>query len=722
MKLVDLDIQRMPGFEEGGFAYRDLKEGVHVIWGPNGSGKTTTCKAIKALLWPNESPKLHPVLLQSRWQCKAELIDIAKEGSWLKMPEELKAKLMGTSCHAYFFALDDLFEDREKDLVKLFINEMHGGYDFSDLWQQVALTPRFGFLEANQVANQKLELEKVKREQARIVQNESKLLHIEEEIEASQAAIALRTLVESALECAKLKKETEAVVFKGTWLPWFFLLLGLSILMFFFFGYWALLPLMLSALFLKRHLQEKSAMQKQKAHLEGRLSQAMLKVTKKKHYLDCSIEELEEEMKKLSSVASNLPYLLEEKKQIEQEVQMAILSKSFEAASVKIESAKEAFAKKREHAKKVLLARAFLKRVQERYENERQPLVLQKAAEYFRLFSLGSFDLHALKNELFRIWDRKNERYCKQEELSYGIRVQLLLALRLGFLWASEKGLGIPLFMDEILCHVDDDRFAVVSEAILQIGKERQVFLFTCQRYSFEVWKNLGAHGIDLEEIQGKQRKQRTVVSFVSAMKLAREPHPDEDKRAYAQEMGLLAPSLDLKFTDQPSWTLLKTASDIYRMHASGVKTLGHLLAISSDEEHREKAQVLKKALELGKIGKAKEVTRSDLEHAAKEGVFSRSFLDAVDECCKKNRGDAKKLLDALEGSEVKRFLTRYKENLKEYFLDHGFLDLREPLSEEQMRDELCQLSTSHSLENVEFISYLLSVFVANKSSGMSQL
>ena len=43
-----LELERLPGLERGGFTLDGLSPGVNVIHGPNGSGKTTTARAIDA--------------------------------------------------------------------------------------------------------------------------------------------------------------------------------------------------------------------------------------------------------------------------------------------------------------------------------------------------------------------------------------------------------------------------------------------------------------------------------------------------------------------------------------------------------------------------------------------------------------------------------------------------------------------------------------------------
>ena len=55
MRIQTLHVQHSPGLPEG-LASLTFPDGLVIIHGPNGSGKTTVARAIRELLWPNQDP------------------------------------------------------------------------------------------------------------------------------------------------------------------------------------------------------------------------------------------------------------------------------------------------------------------------------------------------------------------------------------------------------------------------------------------------------------------------------------------------------------------------------------------------------------------------------------------------------------------------------------------------------------------------------------------
>ena len=68
-------------------------------------------------------------------------------------------------------------------------------------------------------------------------------------------------------------------------------------------------------------------------------------------------------------------------------------------------------------------------------------------------------------------------------------------------------------------------------------------------------------------------------------------------------------------------------------------------------------------------------------------GAISETFLDRVAAMAENHNGDAREIVRALERREVSRFRDDALEILRNYLADEGYLDDREPLSPETIRD-----------------------------------
>jgi len=191
VRIKRLTIHRMPGFGEGGPAYDDLADGLNVIVGTNGSGKTTTCRAIRGLLWGDELAGLAPVSLQSTWTDGEKTFQIDREAdrhTW---------QVDGTPCDApdlppadlarcYTVTIDDLFEIDDTTRAGEIVNALAGGYDLAAVRKTTASFRK------RQATEARKELDNVKRRARDIQQAHAKLSGEEESLSAlsDQARIA----------------------------------------------------------------------------------------------------------------------------------------------------------------------------------------------------------------------------------------------------------------------------------------------------------------------------------------------------------------------------------------------------------------------------------------------------------------------------------------------------------------------------------------------------
>lgn len=136
----------------------------------------------------------------------------------------------------------------------------------------------------------------------------------------------------------------------------------------------------------------------------------------------------------------------------------------------------------------------------ERYREQHQGPVLQRASGYFADMTLGSFsglrtDLSD-KGEPILVGVRPDESRLQVEAMSSGTRDQLYLALRLATLeWRLEAGEPMPFIVDDILINFDDERSRATLKALADLGARNQVILFTHHRQVVHEAKNLVGKG-----------------------------------------------------------------------------------------------------------------------------------------------------------------------------------------------------------------------------------
>ena len=130
------------------------------------------------------------------------------------------------------------------------------------------------------------------------------------------------------------------------------------------------------------------------------------------------------------------------------------------------------------------LGAAAVARLLERYRRENQGPVLARAATLFARLTLGSF--RGLEvgfgeaDEPVLVAVRPDERKLETSALSEGTLDQLYLALRIASLerLAATRG-PMPLLLDDVLVHFDDERAAAALSALAELAQRTQVILFT---------------------------------------------------------------------------------------------------------------------------------------------------------------------------------------------------------------------------------------------------
>lgn len=137
-----------------------------------------------------------------------------------------------------------------------------------------------------------------------------------------------------------------------------------------------------------------------------------------------------------------------------------------------------------------VLARELLARARQRYEEERQPAVVQTAQRYFETITGGKYDRIIVPVDAREILVAEPNRTPKPDAaLSRGAREQLYLALRFGLISGLETA-RLPVAVDDILVNFDPQRARATAEAFVELAQTNQVIVFTCHPSTVEHFKS----------------------------------------------------------------------------------------------------------------------------------------------------------------------------------------------------------------------------------------
>ena len=158
----------------------------------------------------------------------------------------------------------------------------------------------------------------------------------------------------------------------------------------------------------------------------------------------------------------------------------------------------------REHARewsRLTIAEALLEKTRQKFEQERQPSVIQYAEKFFSGVTGQRYQrLYApIGEQTITVTDAAGA--SKQpSELSRGTREQLYLALRFGLIREfGEHAERLPVVVDEALVNFDPERARLAAESFVQLAETNQVLVFTCHPSAADMFADAaGAQVVDI--------------------------------------------------------------------------------------------------------------------------------------------------------------------------------------------------------------------------------
>lgn len=214
MKLLELQVRRLPGIDRP-FTLRPelLGDGVHVVYGPNGIGKSSLLRALHALWWPAGSEG-RGLELAARFEHAGHVWHVEREGAsvrWLRdgarsdAPELPDAEL--ASC--LLVRLDDLASAGDAAwFTRRVERAFTGDYDLRGARDRLfSVSPKFGHGEADAWEKARVRRAELERAQRALFEEERELAELEAAIERSTAARSELARLEIARELVAARAE-----------------------------------------------------------------------------------------------------------------------------------------------------------------------------------------------------------------------------------------------------------------------------------------------------------------------------------------------------------------------------------------------------------------------------------------------------------------------------------------------------------------------------------
>ena len=441
-------------------------------------------------------------------------------------------------------------------------------------------------------------------------------------------------------------------------------------------------------------------------------------------------DELEEQREALAEQAGEVESLIGEIRVVEDRARRARAGTQLEDALARREDARLALRSERERDADAAVADELGRWLRESLQDRRRPQVMSRADHLFKAFTRGRYRLldPAGEQPALRALETRTGLGRSLSELSSGTRLQLLLAVRIAYIEEQERGIRLPLVLDDTLANSDEWASREIIEVFVDLAREgRQIFYLTPKAEEIVRWQAAlettpdgpDWRPFDLAEVRRLEEAQ--LVPRVPVQSRSQSvPVPQGLSR---EEYGdaLRVPGID-PWGDPGAvhlWHLVTETEVLYALLAEGIQNWGQLRALAETGRTENlvgkgagprrrrlfaRARCVEVLCRVWRQGRGRPVERGTI---VASGAVSDTFLERVGGLVEELRGSAEALIDALRSGGVKRFPRSKIDELEEYLEAEGYLDARDPLDEADLRvaalrDLAAEIETGHlSAEDV---------------------
>lgn len=427
-----------------------------------------------------------------------------------------------------------------------------------------------------------------------------------------------------------------------------------------------------------------------------------------------SLQDLKAQLDQASSQSSQAQRLRDEIAEVSAQVKQARGSHGLQDRLAAREQARASLRRVRSEALFAAAGNFLLGHVKQAYEQARMPRVYEKARSHFSEFTLNRYELGLRLDaggDAPRLWAHDLIRRENRElgELSDGTRSQLLLAARIAYAQEVEQAEALPLFLDEALDQSDPRRFEDIARSLGRIAdkQKRQIFYLTSDPLDVDRIRHaLSKDGIELPDPIDLGRIRSLAESVGEPVTLRVPPAPDRisPEGLTPEEYGALLRVPKFRpaqgYADQHFFYVLSDELAVLDAFlACGLERAGQWKTVAGTElagklasqvidpqRITRRIELLEIFCDLWKQGRGKPVDRDVLTDS---GALSERYLEGVVEMAKELGGSPERLLEALGSREDERlrgFRNKSVEQLRNYLIEHEYLDDRPVLDEGELR------------------------------------
>ena len=214
LAFTSLTIDRAPGISPG-FTIPDLSPDINIIFGPNASGKSTTARAIQALIWPHPS-SLRGHHLSAEFDLGDERWEIDADASRVTRSQDGQAAVAPVVAPIddrmrYTLGLHDLLASENQPMAQAILKESSGGFDLDAIAEEAGyradIPPRLE--SARNVESSLVRLRDAGRIQGEVAAQARQLAILREEERLARQAQAYAGEVRKALHLAQVRHDRD---------------------------------------------------------------------------------------------------------------------------------------------------------------------------------------------------------------------------------------------------------------------------------------------------------------------------------------------------------------------------------------------------------------------------------------------------------------------------------------------------------------------------------